>query len=245
MNTYISEIDTARFGFSIAKINCFEKKPIELIESLKKDGVKLIISRINTSNLKLINFLEKIGFEMKDVQLTYNYNLKKELNYKTNKTNRFKLRPVEEKDIKQISKIAKVCFNGYGHYFADNRLDKEKSQEIYADWAQNSCLNKNIADHVIVAEDKGTILGFLSFKIKFNSTEKYAMGGMGAVSLEYQNLGVFKAINIEGLRWGIKLGLSRIEHNVLATNFPVNASYINLGFKIINSEITLHYWLNH
>ncbi len=244
MNEHISKIDTERFGFKVAKINSFKNEPIKIVNKLKKEGVRLIISRINASDLNLINTLEKIGFELKDIQLSYTLNLKGKENYADMENHNFTIRDVKTEDIEQISNLAKQAFNGYGHYFADKRLDYEKCNEIYADWARNTCANISDYDKIIVAEDKGEILAFGTFKIIENEQEKYAKGIIGGVLPEYQKMGFLKIISLKSMEWAVKMDAKRFEHTVLATNYGINSTYTKFGYKLFKSEITFHYWCN-
>ncbi|MBN1253422.1 MAG: GNAT family N-acetyltransferase [Bacteroidales bacterium] len=245
MNKYISTIDTNRFGFKIAKVNTFNNNPIELINELKNQGVKLIISRINVLDLDLINSLERIGFEMKDVQLSYNINLRSDANYVEIEKHKFIIRDSKIEDAEQISDLARQSFKGYGHYSADKRLDYKKSTEVYADWAKNTCLDKNAADKVIVAEDNGIILAFGSYKILEDSIGKYAKGIIGAVLPEYQKMGFLKIISLKSMDWAVKNGLKRFQHTVLSTNYGMNSAYTKFGYTLFKSEITFHYWFDN
>lgn len=241
MEKYISDIDSKRFGIKVAKINRFANDPTELLENAKAQGIDLIMSRVPTSEIALINTLEKIGFRLKDVQLTYNSNLAIIAEQPENME--FFLRDASSSDAEQISKIAEQAFQNYGHYYADEILRHETSS-IYKEWAQNSCKNNDIADKIIVAEMEGEVIGFLTFKIQENAAGKFAIGGIGAVAPKSHKIGVFRAINIEGMKWCKSAGIGRVEHNVLATNFPVNSTYSKLGFTVIRSEVTLHCWVN-
>lgn len=238
---FISEINTTRFGFPIAVINNFNEKPEKIIDGLKSHNVALVISKIDAQNITLINELENIGFKLKDIQLTYklpmsafdlsNFDIDSEII----------LREASDKDIEVLTKIAGNSFSEYGHYAADEKLDKSKCKEIYADWIHRTLTEKGIADIIIVAEADKQVAGFLSFKI--NKHLNYAAGGLGAVSTNFRNRNIFKHINIAGLEWGRKTGLEWIEHNVLSTNIPVNRVYNSLGFSLKNSFITMHCWL--
>lgn len=240
IDQYISLLDTKRFGFKIAKLNLYPEEPASLIAKLKEADVKLIIIRVEANDIVKINNLEKIGFLIKDVQLIYNYTLKNEI--RLNNQSNLILREYNVNDIPQIVKITKHSFNNYGHYFNDNKLDKIKCLELYIDWAKNCCINKNVADYVIVAEKDNEIAGYLAFK-HFRD-KNYTFASLGAVNPDFRKLGVFQAINIEGLNWARKLDFKNVRTNVLNTNYPVNSTYIDLGFKIINSEITMHYWID-
>ena len=242
MEKYISKLDSDRFGFKVAKIDDYNEKPEKLLENIQKFGVKLIISKINTKNIDLINYLENNGFCLKDIQLTYQFNLNQINSEIFQTTSNFKIREFLDKDISNMIAIAAESFNDYGHYFADNRLDKKKCLDIYRDWTRRSCLDKNVADKIFVAELNNEVIGFLSFKIYEKKGKKYAAGGLGAVSKKHRNISVFSSIVKKGLVWGSEINLEWEEHNVLSNNYPVNCTFSKIGFKIVNSFVTLHCW---
>jgi predicted acetyltransferase len=243
MDKYISSLDTERFGFRVAKINDFEGDPETITSQLKNAGVKLIISRVKSNETRLINNLEDIGFRVKDSQVTYRYDLSKINTEIFNFKSELAIRAYNEKDLSQMVCIAEESFQGYGHYFADDRLNKNVCLEIYKDWIWKSCTDRKIADKIFVAETNGEIMGFLSFKInKDNNKEEYAVGGIGAVSRRFRNKGVFPAIVKKGLIWGKETGLIWEEHNVITSNFPVNCVFSKIGFRIVESYLTLHCW---
>jgi hypothetical protein len=240
---YISPLDTKRFGFKVVKSDFSETDPESAINELKKHSVVLVISRIEGKNLKLVNKLEDLGFRVKDNQLTYKYDLK---NFKPNEiklTENYYIREVKETDIPALMRFTEESFDGYGHYFADNKLDKKRCMEIYKDWVQRSCTDKNTADKVFVAEIEKEAVGYLTFKIFEKNNSKYAAGGLGSVLKYYRNKSVFRAITLHGLKWGAETGLEWEEHNVLTTNTSVNKLFSDMGFRIVNSYITLHGWL--
>ena len=80
-----SRIDSKRFGFKVGKIN---PKHISDIKSsdFNNSQYKLIIARVRSSDIELINELESLGFKLKDSQFTMkNGDLKApELNFDIN-----------------------------------------------------------------------------------------------------------------------------------------------------------------
>ena len=74
---YLSVIDTERFGFKIAKVNDFENQPKVILNFLKNNNVKLVLTKIPLENLALINELEQLNFQIKDIQATYKFDLTK------------------------------------------------------------------------------------------------------------------------------------------------------------------------
>jgi|WetSurMetagenome_2_1015567.scaffolds.fasta_scaffold00270_25 hypothetical protein len=242
MESYISELDSKRFGFKIAKIPDIKSPPDEIIKEMKTLGAKLIICRVNCENSTLINQLEEFKFKTMDFQVTY----KSEINglsiIKNPIKNELRVREAQNGDKEKLKKIAEESFNRYGHYFADKKLDPLKCLEIYKDWIERSIDSKEVADIVFVAEKFNEIAGFLSFKI--NQDENlFASGVQGAVSIKFRSQGVFRFLIQQGLIWGSNMHFHREEHNVLATNYPVIKSFINCGFFPYKSFITMHRWL--
>lgn len=242
LEEYVSLMDTERFGFKIAKVNEFNFDIREILSFLKENSVELVISKVNANDLLLINKLEDEGFRIKDIQVTYKYDLK---DYKINRNHdnpNIIIRNAEISDVGNLEAIALESFKNYGHYSADNKLDKDKCNDIYKDWINRSVNNAKVADKIIVAEVDKEVAGFLSFK-KNEKPPFYSAGVLGAVSKKFRNQNLFRMINIEGLNYGKEEGLEWIEHNVLITNLPVNKAYTNLGFSVYRSFITMHVWL--
>ena len=240
---YISPLDSNRFGFKVAKIDNYDIDPESVVSEFKNLDVDLVISRVDGKDIELVNKLEELGFRVKDCQLKYKFDLKNFKPYEINPAENYRIRDAKEADIPILTRFTEESFAGYGHYFADKRLDAKKCMGIYKDWVHRSCLDKNVADKVFVAEINGEAAGYLTFKIFEKDNLKYAAGGLGAVSKLYRNKSVFQAIILHGLKWGDEINLEWEEHNVLTTNYSVNRSFSKLGFRVVNSYYTLHGWI--
>ncbi len=239
---YVSELDTKRFGFIVAKVNNFDTDPAYLISKLKREGVSLIISKVPLQQIVLINKLEDLGFRIKDSQVTYRFNLRKQ-QIPMLENEQCIIRAFDHSDISSLKQMLYESFEGYGHYFANDRLDKKACTEIYVDWGIRSCLEISVADKVFVAECDGQTAGMLSFKKMRNEEGAFAAGGIGAVSAKFRGRDVFKQLAVAGMQWGGSENLEWEEHNVLTNNYAVNSSFSSLGFKVKNAFLTLHCWL--
>jgi RimJ/RimL family protein N-acetyltransferase len=242
---YISELDSARFGFKIARVNETDNfLDNGFIPSLKEQGVKLIIARIAESKIEAINLLERIGFELKDMQVTYTFDLKRQKIPGQDFAVDIVVRDAVASDVALVESIAESSFENYGHYFADKRLDREQCRQIYKDWARRSVIDMDVADKVLVADQEEQVAGFLSFKVFETENTRHAAGGLGAVSEKFRGMNIFSAILRGGLLWGREIGLDYEEHNVLVANYPVNRALARLGFHQNRSFTTLHFWMN-
>ncbi len=236
---YHSPLDTERFGFNIAKIDGFDYPIKDLLHELKRKEYRLVLTKVNADNIPLINELEQNGFRLKDIQLTYRYELIEPVVLSL--SNDLTIREAKISDKEVLSIIAMKSFENYGHYSADKRLDAKKCQEIYGDWIIRS-FDKKVADSILVAEINSQVVGFLSHKI-YTEENKYAAGGIGAVDPSFRNKDIFRAITTAGLNWAIMNNCKWVEHNVLVTNLSVNMSFVKLGFRPSNSTISFHNWL--
>ncbi len=243
-----SKIDSDRFGIKVGKVteeDFFASNTESVIQYFFQEKYDLIIARIDFKWVHFINKLENFGFKIKDAQNTLFYDLKGKTKADLpKKFSQFDIREFKPSDILTFVKLTRASFDGYGHYFADDRLNPNDCLDAYGDWAYNTCTNPKVADKIFVAELNNEIIGYLSFKTYKENGDNYAAGGMGAVNPKYRSLGIFRDVTIAGLEWGIDNKLDWEEHNVLANNFPVNKSFIKLGFKPEKFVITLHGWMD-
>ncbi len=238
MDQYISRPDTDRFGFKVARINSFPEPVPLMVGRFRARGFKLIISRVPLARIPLINEMEQTGFRLRDVQVTYGFDLDRDLPPVAGTGCLYRcFRPG---DAPAVTRIAARSFKQYGHYARIDLPGGVDTGEIYADWAGRCCRSRDAADYMVVAEDQGDIAGFLAFKTRQDQGTSLAVGVMGAVHEKYRSMGVFRDINIHGLARAKARGIRRVEHNVLVDNHPVNRTYSSLGFSIVHSEITMH-----
>lgn len=241
---YISELDSHRFGFKVAKIEDEREVLDELLDDLKLLSVKLVISRIDLNDTHYFQILQDSGFKVMDVQLTYSFKKSdSHMNLKSITNTNLLIRKFRDSDLLILKNIAKNSFNNYGHYSVDPKIDKVKAGEIYIDWIERSCLDYNVADLVYVAEFNKIPVGFLAFKIFNKPDSRYVAGVIGAVDTTYRNMNIFKQLINAGNLWAFNNNADLVEHNVLANNLPVNNSFISSGFRVSKSFVTLHKWL--
>jgi hypothetical protein len=244
MIDYISELDTKRFGFKIAKVRNWSSDPERVIKELKELDAKLIFTQVDSHEINRINLLEDLGFRLKDTQVIYRYDIR-QLDFSEEECpSGVVIREAASDDVSELVSIGEEAFSGYGHYFADKRLDRKQCIEVYKDWTRRSCEERAVADKVFVAEVNNSIAGYLTFKIHSHGEIRYAAGGLGAVSRKFRNKNIFPTLAKKGLLWGAEIGLEWEQHNALTTNYPVNRSFSKIGFKVSGSFCTLHCWLD-
>ncbi len=247
----VSAIDSQRFGVTIAKVDHFSEDIPADVHALRDLGVQLVISRVSSSNVELINALEDEGFRLKDTQLTFEYSLHKQGNEAEGGADRVSgpsdseitIEQAVEEDTVRVGELAHDAFKGYGHYACNSRLDSKQANEIYRDWATRSCLDKRVADHLFVAKVNATIAGFLSLKIVEENSTKLGIQHLGAVDPAFRSHGIFRLLILRCLALGHREGHPLQRTFLQSINVPVIRSYQKLGFKTAGSNHTMHAWL--
>jgi len=249
-----SKIDSDRFGIKIGKTTesfFYDKNIEEGVNYFIKNNFELIIIRIDFSFLNLINGLEKYGFTIKDTQTTLYYMLKDEqsknlfdISKICRRNDCYKIREFKPSDTEMIVNLSKSCFNNYGHYSMNKRLNSKDCNDVYVDWAYNSCINENVANKIFVAEKNDEVVGYIAYKINHQENKKYVAGVIGAISSEHRGNGLFYDIDVAALEWGTTNDFDWEENNVLSNNYAVLKSHIKAGFKPNKFIVTLHGWMD-
>src|SRR5262249_48104345 len=130
---------------------------------------QLLIVRCPTTSMPTVQAFEDTGARMMDCLVYYQRDLRK--NPLTEPDSLDWIRPVAPGEVSAVATVAATAFEGYfGHYHADERLDKSAADETYRDWAVRSCSDPAFANRVYAAWDGDDVVGFAT--LKKNSDEE-------------------------------------------------------------------------
>ncbi len=234
----LSPVDTERFGIPSARGFAKELSALPQInEFCKREKIDLLILRCNTQDIDLAHALEKQNFFLMDTLLYFRYFLSKKDDLQS-KDNIFPISDGEESHIRKISQ--KAFANYRSHYHADPRLDPQKSDEGYLNWAMRSA-RKEIADEVLVAKTDGKINGFLS--LKKNSTSEVE-GPLFAVSPDVQGQGLGRSLMKSAFQWAYEQRAKEFIISTQVTNLASQNLWTSLGMKSYRSFYTFHKWFD-
>lgn len=235
-----SEVDSKRFGIPSGRVDDVTIADVDNIEKFCRDHkIKFLIARCAAEDLSVAQKLEEYQCRLMDTLVYYNYNLEKNpppRNY--NKEYLVREMQLGEEDI--IHNIARESFRGYtnSHYHCDNKLDKEKCDEIYPDWASTLIKNKSSKDYILVAE-KQKIVGFLAMKNISEATIDIVLNG---VMPEFQREGVYKALVATGVNLAFEKQKSQVITSTQLNNLAVQKVWVRLGFEPYKAMYTFHKW---
>ena len=152
------------------------------------------------------------------------------------------VRPIRLGEEEKVKAVAAESFVGYfGHYHADERLDRVKCDEAYVSWAFRSCISPDVADEVMVADSAGSIVGFATLRL--NSAEE-GEGVLFAVAPSAQGQGIFRSLVIRGMEWCLAKGTERMIYSTQITNMAVQKVLMRLGFEPSQAYYTFHKWFD-
>lgn len=202
--------------------------------------MRLLFARCPTAEMPVVHALAAAGFELMDTFVRYSFDLKQ----KDIPADRgdFTIRPSEPEDIEQIGRVAAESFVGYpSHFQNDLRLVKKRIDDLYVNWAQNSCREPRLADRVLVAEVEKRLAGFATIK---GIGEDVAEGILFGVARWAQGRGLYRSLMIQAMQYLKRRDYARMEVDSQVDNFAVQRVWQRLGFEIAGSGHTFHLWLD-
>jgi len=226
-HVFLSDIDRERFGIQTARSPKVTMETLSaILDFCYAHGVKFLIARCDADETKTVQAMELNGFFLTDTLLYYQCDLKDIP--KIPVSPKVLVRPVCAGEEEMVKSLAAESFQGYvGHYHADPRLSREKCDETYASWAYRSCTIGDLADEVLVAEQNGSLAGFITLKI--NTPEEGQMV-LNAVHPEAQGSGVYFALVSAAKEWCFQRGVIRVITSTQLQTGPCKKCGYGRGF---------------
>lgn len=238
----LSQLDLERFGVITAKTSSTTSENIsETLKFCEENGVELLIARCSTNDLKTCHAMEKQGFLLMDTLVYYSRDLTK--NPIPADTGKAAIRLSKPADANAVEEVARDSFKGYfGHYHADERLDRSACDAVYTSWARNSINQLELANAVLVAEWQGEVAGFATLR---ENTPQEGEGVLFGISPAAQGQGIYRSFIVQAMNWSLARGHQRIVVSTQITNVAVQKVWIRTGFEMSHSYYTFHKWFDH
>jgi len=237
----LSAIDEERFGIRTARargVTC-ELLP-SIIAFCRANAVTLLIARCLVLELEAAQIMERDGFILMDTLVYYKRNLVQRP--VPPDAGKVPVRPISLGEEEKVKAVATESFRGYfGHYHADERLDRAKCDEAYVSWAFRSCVSRDVADEVVVADSDGSIVGFATLRL---SSAEEGEGVLFGVAPSAQRQGIFRSLMIGGMEWCLARGAARMVYSTQITNTAVQKVLVRLGFEPSHAYYTFHKWFD-
>jgi ribosomal protein S18 acetylase RimI-like enzyme len=238
--TSLSALDQERFGVVTARASAVGAGSLPAVLAFCwEHHVQFLIARCDAGDLTAAQAIEDAGGRLMDTLVYYTRVLVE--GDLPGHNCKVPIRPLRQDDIAGVGAVASEAFKGYyGHYHADPRLDRVQCDEAYQSWAHRSCVSRDVAEEVLVADD-GAIAGFATLRMNDPSEGEGVLFG---VAPRAQGVGIYKALMVEGMRWAKASGAERMVVSTQITNLAVQKVWSRLGFEPSSAQYTFHAWLD-
>lgn len=237
----LSPLDEERFGICSARAPSVTLETLpEIMKFCRAKDVVFLVARCRVEEVAGAQAMERAGFRLMDTLLYWARNLVKVPIPADNC--KVPIRPIRGGEEAIVRGIAAEIFRGYfGHYHADPRLDPKKCDEAYVSWAERSCLSKDVAEEVLVAELDGRIVSFIT--LRRNSAEE-GEAVVGGVLPEAQGLGIYRSFLVRSMEWCNVQSCTRMIVSTQVTNNAVQKVWARLGYEPSYAYYTFHKWFD-
>jgi ribosomal protein S18 acetylase RimI-like enzyme len=240
-DVFISDIDKERFGVKTARVVGLTTDSLpSVLDFCAKERVTLLIARCNMSDLTAAQAMEKDGFLLMDTLVYYSLDLAKQPVPFDDGV--FNFRPIRVDEEDEIISVAAESFRGYfGHYHADQRLDNNKCDEAYIDWARKACASRGSNENFLVAEIQKKIVAFGVFRINNPDEGELFLGG---IHPDFQGQGIYLSFLCRAMQWCLSKNAKRIIISTQLNNIAVQKVLTRFGFEISRGYYTYHKWFD-
>lgn len=230
-----SHLDSQRFGVDIARLVAESPDQVAAALGAVDPRTAMVVIRCDARDGSTVRTVEDLGGRLMDTVVTMTTPLPKDLPPPDPR-----VRPATASEARRVARVARRAFEGYvGHYHADPRLPDDRCDAAYADWAHRSCRATDSRSVVLVAEiEDAGVAGLSTCRLE----DDVAVGGLDGVAPEHRRHGLYRALNLERMRWATVRGARRLRVDTHAANLPALRGLSELGFVARRVQHTFHLW---
>lgn len=232
--------DTDHFGVPIGRISGPAVSAEDIAEA-DRLGLRCLYLLLPAADIGAVVTAEDLGFRVADERVTLGRPLLPATGDDvagTSDAGFTSVRPAVAADLVALEPVARVAHVD-SRFFADPHFDREASAMLYVAWLRNS-LSGDLADIVLVAEEDGTSVGYITGRIESNR-ETIAIG-LFAVAAAARGRGLGSHLLTAFLDVATRRGLARVTVVTQGANVGAQRVYQGQGFRTIESELWLHRW---
>lgn len=235
----LSPLDTGRFGFVCARAHVTSANLQDVLLFCRDQSVRLLIARCDAADLAAAQAMERAGFQLMDTLVYCQCDLIRSAIPED--FGHIAVRPFREGEADAVVSVAEASFTGYiSHYHADPRIASGQATAIYGDWARRSCLDRTVAEAVLVGDLEGEVAGFIT--LRMNSPREGEVL-LSAVHRKEQGQGLYRSLLVAAMGWCAERGARRTLVSTQLANVYVQGVWSRLGFEPLRAEHTFHHWL--
>jgi dTDP-4-amino-4,6-dideoxy-D-galactose acyltransferase len=205
------------------------------INEATRRGILHLSIRVDANDLSSLHVLEEAGFITVDNILTFALKLKD--HHSEAFDHNFTIRPATMQDADRAGNLALGVYSK-DRFHSDPRINKDRADQLHAEWIRNSCLGK-AADVVFLAESDEQLLGFVTCKVQRNTAETVGTIVLIGCDENARGRGVGQALTLTALDWFKQADCDLVEVGTQLRNLPASRLYEKCGFRLAGSSASL------
>jgi len=255
-----SKWDTNIFGFKIGKIeNLLIKKHHslgfqflkEIVNDCRRQHYSHVSCRIGVKDFETIHLLERLKFNIFDVQVTLS--TAKDFSnvfIPARPSRKFTIRKAKNKDLVQLKKVLRRAFTDT-RFVVDHRFPGRSVDRLYFEWVKNAISDTKRCVFVVQDKKSECLTAFViaDFDTYNKETSGIKIGCIDliAVSRDCRNQGIGRELVGFTLDW-FKGKVDRVEIRTQVSNIPAIKAFMRGGFVefthgiTLPAGITMHRW---
>jgi GNAT superfamily N-acetyltransferase len=232
----VSALETDRLGVRVGRADAVTALDVPgLLAWARLESVEFLVARTDAADAEAALALMTISAQCVSSEISYKGGLEPRSFAST-----CEIAPVLGGEREAVIALATAAFAAYpSHYRMATRLDPEKVEAIYGNWAEN-CLDKKAAEVTLVARSGGQVVGFSSFARSGGDGARLVLG---AVDPAARGQHLYTQLTLAGMAWARDEGLEWIFAITQAGNIPAQRSWVAAVLSPDSATSTFHLWL--
>jgi ribosomal protein S18 acetylase RimI-like enzyme len=234
------EWDSAFWGFSIATVVDYaltRQQMGEIDRWCSANQVRCLYFLARCDDAATLRIAETSGFELVDVRITLAFDVLRDLQSgEDHPSPGVRVRDAQPEDVARLQRISRGTYRDSRFYF-DSRFPRGRCDDLYATWVANSC--QGYADAVLVAEEAGLALGFITCHLETSDR-----GRIGLVGVEERarGRGLASALTRAALNWFAERRVPEVLVVTQARNYAAQRVYQRCGAVTQDVALWYHRW---
>ncbi|MEZ4441047.1 MAG: GNAT family N-acetyltransferase [Polyangiaceae bacterium] len=205
----------------------------KLLERTRDLGCRLLSFRADCKELGISWGFQRAGFVVADTNVQFRMHITDELLEPLRAPGQCCSAALPE-DREAVLAMARIFRSD--HFHADQRVPRQRADDLYAQWVDNSLTGR--ADEVLVVRDEGTAIGFITCRL---FSERGVIELVGA-SPSSRGRGVGLALVAGAVSWFHRHGATVVDVGTQVSNVAACRVYQRAGFASVAYGNTFHGW---
>jgi GNAT superfamily N-acetyltransferase len=227
------EWDSDFFGCRIGRVTlvALDAEGVERIRTwAKAERIDCLYYLVDAENQPSIRAAEQAGFLATDIRVGLSRDVPAADFHDSAEVGLFR-----SEEVPALAAIARAS-HGDTRFYADAHFPRERCDDLYATWIENSC--NGYADTVMVARSEGKPVGYLSCHLE----GELGRIGLLAVREDVRSRRFGEQLVSAALGWFATQGMKRVEVATQGRNVRALRFYERMGFLTDSMGLWFHLW---